>query len=135
MTNEISDISLTCGRFIGVCGECANCAIAADADKPSACQGECQKSRWSSSVLLAPLGITPTLALQERGVKQRCRRDTKLCTPDQLVRAIGGRSYFSLCSYAASRQVPPDAEDLANLFQACFTGILKATKSTRQYLF
>ena len=57
-------------------GERANCAIAADADKPSSCQGEYQKSRWSSSVLLVPLGMRPTLALQERGVKQRCRRDT-----------------------------------------------------------
>ena len=32
----------------------------------------------SSSVLLAPLGMRPTLALQERGVKQRCRKDTRI---------------------------------------------------------
>jgi hypothetical protein len=43
--------------------ERANCAIAAAADKPSACQGECQESRWSSSALLAPWGAGQTLTI------------------------------------------------------------------------
>src|SRR5208337_1309678 len=42
--------------------ERANSAIAGDVDRPSACHGEYQESRWSSSVLLAPWGQGQTLA-------------------------------------------------------------------------